>query len=93
VAAASTQAGAAPAATGTPPSSRVQPAASAAAPAAAGQPAAAVIQPVAGSAAETKDSQYQRFEARLTPLRKLRESNLISEKEYQAKRRAILDEL
>jgi hypothetical protein len=83
VAATSTQTGAT---TGTSQSSRVQPAASVAAPAAA-------VQPVAGSATESKDSQYQRFEARLTTLRKLRDSNLISEHEYQAKRRAILDEL
>jgi hypothetical protein len=50
----------------------------------------------AGSSAgatESEEAYYGRFEARLKTLRKLREEGLISEQEYQQKRRAILDEL
>lgn len=50
----------------------------------------------AGSSAvatESEEAYYGRFEARLKTLRKLREQGLITEQEYQQKRRAILEEL
>ncbi|MFO1429101.1 MAG: hypothetical protein U1F76_03005 [Candidatus Competibacteraceae bacterium] len=49
--------------------------------------------PMAGSQPSAAgEAYYQRFEERLTALRKLLDEGLITEKEYQEKRRAILQE-
>lgn len=58
---------------------------------------AASFKPPAAAAADPKarsdEAHYQQFEKRLATLRKLRDRNVITEKEYQEKRRAILGEL
>jgi len=39
------------------------------------------------------DESWQRIENRLTQLKRLREKNLISEQDYQAKKNALLEQL
>ncbi len=57
-------------------------------------PVVAVPAPVAAPAAAVRDEQfYAAQELRLKSLKRLREQNLITEDEFQAKRRAILQEM
>lgn len=56
-------------------------------------PAKSLAGPSASSTAGSDNAYYQRFEQRLKTLSKLRDRELITEEEYQEKRRAILGEL
>ncbi len=56
-------------------------------------PAKPLAVPSASSTAGSDDAYYQRFEQRLKTLSKLRDREVITEEEYQEKRRAILGEL